>query len=266
MTAIGLYLIMGAFAGLAAGLLGVGGGLIIVPLLAMVFQQQGFAAPLIVHLAVGTSLLTMVLTSLSSVYAHHRRGAVLWPVFMRLVPGIITGAGLGAAVAGLMTTSTLRIVFGVFEFAVAVQMTLDIKPAAHRRLPTAPGMFASGGVIGGLSALLGVGGGTMTVPFLIWCNVAVRNAIATSAACGLPIALVGGLGFVISGWNESTLPRYSTGFVYWPALAGIAVASVLFAPIGAKFAHKLPAKLLKRLFSLLLYVLAIRMFWDWRTG
>jgi len=256
-----IYLMLGVFAGLVAGLLGVGGGLIVVPALAMLFQQQGIATSVVVHLAVGTSLLTMVLTSLSSVYAHHRRAAVLWPVLLRLLPGFVVGAGVGAAAADFMPTSVLRILFGLFELVVALQMGLDIKPAAYRKLPAATGMFAAGGGIGAMSAILGIGGGTMTVPFLVACNIGVRNAIATSAACGLPIALAGGLGFVVIGWNEEILPQFSTGFVYWPAVAGIAVASVLFAPIGAKLAHQLPTKVLRRLFSLLLTLLAIKMLW-----
>lgn len=253
------YMLLGAIAGFVAGLLGVGGGLVIVPLLAMMFTAQGFADSVIMHLAVGTSLATIVFTSISSVWAHHRHGAVRWREFMRLAPGIVTGAWMGAALANVLPTSMLRTVFGLFELYVAIQMTLNFKPKPHRRLPGYPGMFGMGNVIGGISAVVGVGGGTLTVPFLVWCNVSIREAVATSAACGLPIALSGSLGFIISGWNEHELPFYSIGFLHLPALIGIVAASVLVAPLGAKLAHWLPAHRLKQTFAVVLYILAAYM-------
>ncbi len=254
-----LYPLLGAFAGLLAGLLGVGGGLIIVPVLVFVFGMQGIADHLLVHLAVGTSLATIVLTSLSSVRAHHLHGAVLWPVFRQLTPGIVTGAWLGAAVADLLPTVALRTFFGMFELYVAVQMTLNIKPKASQQLPGKMTMFGVGNIIGAVSAVVGIGGGTLTVPFLVWSNVSMRKAVATSAACGLPIAVAGSIGFIIAGMNETALPAYSSGYVYWPAFAGIAAASILFAPLGAKLAHRLPAASLKRVFAILLYILAFKM-------
>ncbi|UCE90313.1 MAG: sulfite exporter TauE/SafE family protein [Pseudomonadota bacterium] len=257
--AVLVYLLLGAFAGTAAGLLGVGGGLIIVPVLALVFSDYGFAPELIMHLAVGTSLATIVLTSISSVRAHHQRGAVMWPEFARLTPGIVLGAWLGAAVAHLMPTTAMRIFFGCFELAVAAQLAFGLKPNAHRQLPGNVAMFGAGGVIGTVSAIVGIGGGTLTVPFLVWCNVAMRNAVATSSACGLPIAVAGAIGFVVAGWNQAALPDWSTGYVYWPAFAGIVAASVVFAPLGAWLAHQLPAQTLKRVFALFLAVLGIRM-------
>ena len=254
-----IYLATGAFAGLLAGLLGVGGGLIIVPVLALSFAAQGMADEVLMHLAVGTSLATIIFTSLSSVYAHHRRGAVDWQAFRAMTPGIVLGALLGAVIARWLPTLSLRYLFGVFELFVAVQMLLSMKPAPHRGLPGNWGMSGAGTVIGTLSALVGVGGGTLTVPFLLWCNVTVQRAIATSAACGLPIAVAGTSGFVITGWGNAQLPLWSSGYLYWPALLGVISASVLFAPLGAKLAHRLPSVVLKRLFSLLLLGLALRM-------
>lgn len=254
-----IYLATGAFAGVLAGLLGVGGGLIIVPILALGFASQGVAAEVQMHLAVGTSLATIIFTSLSSVYAHHRRGAVEWGAFSRLAPGIVVGALAGALVTRWLPTLSLRYLFGVFELLVALQMALNLKPAAHRSLPGAWGMSGAGGVIGGLSAMVGVGGGTLTVPFLLWCNVPIQRAIATSAACGLPIAAAGASGFVISGWGVEQLPAWSSGYLYWPALIGVATASVVCAPLGASLAHSLPTAILKRMFSLLLLGLALRM-------
>jgi len=250
---------LGAFAGLVAGLLGVGGGLIIVPVLVFIFTGQGIANHLIVHLAVGTSLATIVFTSISSVRAHHQHGAVIWPVFWQLTPGIVIGAWLGALFADVLASDQLRRFFGVFELLVAIQMTFNVKPRPHRQLPRRTGMLAAGGVIGSISAIVGIGGGTMTVPFLVWCNVAMRKAVATSSACGLPIAIAGATGFIVTGWNAVDLPVYSSGYVYWPAFIGIVIASVLSAPLGARLAHRLPAAQLKRIFAVLLYILGLRM-------
>ena len=259
MDAVIIYLLLGAFAGLVAGLLGVGGGLIIVPVLVFIFTDQGLAEHLIVHLAVGTSLATIVFTSISSVRAHHQHGAVLWPVFWQLTPGIVVGAWLGAAFADVLASDQLRRFFGVFELLVAIQMTFNVKPRPHRQLPGRPGMLGAGGVIGAISAIVGIGGGTMTGPFLVWCNVVMRKAVATSSACGLPIAIAGATGFIVTGWNAIDLPAYSSGYVYWPAFLGIVIASILTAPIGARLAHRLPAAQLKRIFAILLYILGLRM-------
>lgn len=257
-----LYLLLGMVAGVAAGLLGIGGGLIIVPVLVFIFQQQQFSAGVIVHLAVGTSLATIVLTSISSVRAHHMHGAVLWPVFNRMVPGIIVGALLGSMIADWMPSQILKWVFAIFELTVATQMMLAYRPNPQRVLPKWPGLSVVSTAIGAISAIVGIGGGTMTVPFLVWCNVAMRQAVATAAACGLPIALAGAVGFVINGWGSVSLPAYSSGYVYWPAFIGIVITSVLFAPLGARLAHRLPAAQLKRIFALLLYALGIRMLLD----
>lgn len=259
MEVVIIYLLLGAFAGLVAGLLGVGGGLIIVPVLVFIFTGQGVAEHLIVHLAVGTSLATIVFTSISSVRAHHQHGAVLWPVFWQLTPGIVIGAWLGALFADVLASDQLRRFFGVFELLVAIQMTFNVKPRPHRQLPGRAGMVGAGSVIGAISAIVGIGGGTMTVPFLVWCNVAMRKAVATSSACGLPIAVAGATGFIVTGWNAVELPAYSSGYVYWPAFAGIVIASILSAPLGARLAHRLPAAQLKRIFAVLLYILGLRM-------
>ncbi|MDD3448204.1 MAG: sulfite exporter TauE/SafE family protein [Gammaproteobacteria bacterium] len=254
-----IYLVVGAFAGVLAGLFGVGGGLIIVPALAFTFQAQAVDPAVLMHVAIGTSLATIVVTSLSSVRAHHRRGAVLWEVFRRLTPGIVVGALLGAAVADLLPGDWLRRIFALFVLTIAAQMGFGLKPAPHRGLPGAPGMFGAGGVIGSISAIVGIGGGSLTVPFLTWCNVEMRNAVATSAACGLPIAVAGAAGFIFQGWGEAALPAWSSGYVYWPAFAGIAVASTAFAPLGAKLAHSLPGAKLKRIFAIFLAVIGLRL-------
>ena len=251
-----LYLGLGAIAGLVAGLLGVGGGLIIVPVLAAIFTRQGIADPVVMHLAIGTSLASIIFTSLSSVWAHHRRQAVRWQDVGRLAPGIVIGAWLGAAIADILPSAGLRTFFGLFELYVAIQMTFKFKPSPHRDLPGRAGMFGVGSLIGAISSVVGIGGGSFTVPFLSWCNVSMREAVGTSSACGIPIAVAGAVGFVIAGWGEADLPTNSLGYVYLHALLGIAGASILFAPLGAHLAHGLPADRLKQVFALLLYVLA----------
>lgn len=254
-----LYLALGAFAGVMAGLLGVGGGLIIVPVLAWIFRGQQMIGTVIMHVAIGTSLATIVITSISSVRAHHGRGAVLWPVFWRLTPGIVLGAWLGAVVADALPSVVLGKVFAVFVLAMAAQMGFGAKPAPHRELPGRLGMLAAGGVIGAVSAIVGIGGGSLTVPFLTWCNTSIRQAVATSAACGLPIALAGALGFVVTGWSNPDLPAWSLGYVYGPALVGIAITSMLSAPLGARLAHTLPTETLKKIFAVFLALVGIEM-------
>ncbi len=254
-----IYLALGAFAGLAAGLFGIGGGVVIVPVLTMLFDAQGIADHVVVHLAVGTSLGSIVVTSISAMRAHHQRGAVRWPIFRRLVAGVTVGALLGAVVADMLPTSVLRTVFGVFEIVVAIQIGFNFMAAAHRKLPSVPGMTFAGVVIGALSSVVGIGGGTMTVPFLVWCNVSMRQAVATASACGLPISIAGAFGFVVGGWGVSGLPAWSTSYLYWPALLGIAATSLAFAPLGATWAHVLPVIVLRRIFCAILAVLGTRM-------
>jgi len=254
-----LYLAAGAFAGTLAGLFGVGGGLVIVPVLVFIFKGQGIGEAVIVHLAIGTSLATIVFTAISSVRAHHQRGAVRWDVTRRLTPGIVAGALVGAVIADAMPAPVLRLFFAVFELTVAGLLWWNHQPAAHRGLPGIVGMGVAGSVIGAVSSIVGIGGGTLTVPFLSWCNVHLRQAVATSSACGLPIALAGALGFLIMGWNEAQLPALATGYIYWPAFAGIGIASVLFAPLGAKLAHALPVTTLRKFFALFLAALGVRM-------
>lgn len=248
-----LYLVLGAAAGVLAGLFGVGGGLIIVPVLVFSFSSQGMAPEILTHLAVGTSLATIVFTSINSLLAHHRMGAVRWPLFRWLTGGILLGAALGAMTAALIQGPLLQKIIGTFAIVIAVQMVLDLKPKASGGVPGKPTLTLAGGVIGWASAIFGIGGGSLTVPFLVWRSVPMQQAVATSAACGLPIAIAGALSFVYTGWNEADLPQWSLGFVYLPALLGIAVTSMFFARVGARLAHRLSPRLLKRLFALLLF-------------
>lgn len=254
-------LCLGAGGGFAAGLLGIGGGMVLVPFVTMIFTAKQFPPQHIVHMAIATSLATILFTSLSSVRAHHKRGAVLWNVVRLFVPGILLGSWIGPGVAAELNTSALALAFGIFVAASATQMLIDKKPAATRVLPKAPGMFAAGGVIGAVSGLVGAGGGFLSVPFMAWCNVRIHNAVATSAALGFPIALSGTLSNIYFGLQASDLPAGSIGYIYLPALFVIVFASVLTAPLGAQTAHGLPVKTLKKIFAIVLYALSGYMFY-----
>jgi uncharacterized membrane protein YfcA len=256
-----ILLFMGVCGGFAAGLLGVGGGMVLVPFVTMIFTARGFAPELVVHMAIATSLATIMFTSLSSVRAHHLHGAVRWPIVVQLAPGIVIGSWLGPWLAKQLNSSMLALVFGLFVAFSATQMILNRKPSAARELPGAQGMFAAGAAIGLVSGLVGAGGGFLSVPFMSWCNVKMHNAVATSAALGFPIALSGTLSNMYFGWNEPGLPAWSLGYIYLPALLVIAAASVTMAPVGARAAHRMPVQKLKRIFAMILYALSAYMLW-----
>ena len=257
------YIALGLFTGFSAGLLGIGGGLVMVPTLAMMFAAQaGFPANEVLHLALGTSRATILFTSLSSLRAHHQHGAVLWKVVLQITPGILLGTLLGTLLAARVPARPLAVFFTGFVCVVALQMILNLKPKPSRELPGAGEIFAVGTGIGAVSALVAVGGGAFTVPFLTWCNVHVKKAIGTSAAVGFPIAVGGTLGYLFNGWNHEALPAWSLGFVYLPALVWMVPVSMLVAPLGAKLTHRLPIVILKRLFACLLILLACKMLWN----
>jgi len=252
-----LYLLLGSFVGLLAGLLGVGGGLIIVPALAAIFIAQGMNNEVIMHLALGTSLASILATSTASVISHHKKQAVIWPYVYRLSIGIMIGAWCGGAVAGLLSTSILKPVFALFELLVAAYMLWGHKPQARLQTPSSLNFNISGGVIGFISSIVGIGGGTMSVPWLMWHGRSIHKAIATSAAVGFPIALSGSVSYLYTGWQHAALPENALGFIYLPALIGIIVSSIIFAPIGATLAHRLDVIKLKKIFAFLLITLAI---------
>jgi uncharacterized membrane protein YfcA len=252
-------LVLGLFTGLLAGLLGIGGGMLMVPFMTLLLTHKGMPSQYVVKIAIATSLATICFTSVASVRSHHKRGAVRWDIVKLLAPGIIVGSLLGAQVAKALPAAVLYLLFAGFVGFSGTQMLLDRKPKPTRQLPAGPGMLASGAGIGVLSALVGAGGGFISVPFMTWCNVSIHNAVATSAALGFPIALAGTVGYIVAGWSLSDMPSGTLGFIYLPALVTIALASVITAPLGARLAHRLNVKQLKRVFALLLYVLAAYM-------
>ncbi len=252
--------LLGLATGFLAGLLGIGGGMIMVPFISAFLSARGVAPGLAVKMAIATSMATIIFTSVSSVRAHHKKKAVRWDIVKRLAPGIVLGAMLASVgVFALLKGALLYFVFGGFVAFSAIQMFLDKKPAPTRQLPGTAGLLGAGGAIGFLSGLVGAGGGFISVPFMTWCNIAIHNAVATSAALGFPIALVNVVGYIISGQGLTDLPPYSFGYLWLPALVVIASCSVLMAPVGAKAAHALPVKKLKRAFAVVLFVLALYM-------
>ena len=258
---------LGICTGFLAGLLGIGGGMIMVPFLTILLSNKGVSADLAVKMAISTSMATIIFTSISSVRAHHKRGAVRWDLVKGLAPGIVLGSAIASVgVFAMLKGASLAIFFGLFVGFSATQMFLDKKPAPSRQMPGFSGQLAAGGVIGFLSGLVGAGGGFISVPFMAWCNIAIHNAVATSAALGFPIAVANVAGYVVSGLNVENLPTGSFGYIWVPALMVIAACSFFMAPLGAKAAHSLPVKKLKRIFASILYLLAAYMFYKGLTS
>ncbi len=262
-----IFVFLGLCTGFAAGLLGIGGGMIMVPLLTFIFSLRGFPVGTVVHMAIATSLAVIFFTSISSVIAHCKRDAILWRVAFLLVPGVVVGSAVGPTIAAALDTRYLAALFGIFVFLSAWRMLGRKQVAtARQRLPGAGGMSLAGLVIGTLSGLVGAGGGFITVPFLGWRGVPIHNAVATSAVLGFPIALIGTLSYIYQGWSLRDLPEGSVGYIYVPALLCIALASVLSAPLGARTAHGMNVKQLRTTFACILMLLSMYMFWKALVG
>jgi uncharacterized membrane protein YfcA len=257
-----IYLLMGLFVGFFAGLLGIGGGLILVTLMVYLFTLQGFPADRLLHLALGTSITSIVFTSISSLRAHHQHGAVRWDILRLATPGLVIGTLLGTVVADQLKSKYLAIFFVIFVYYSAVRMFANAKPKPTRQLPGKGGMTAVALIVGIVSSLVGVGGGVMTIPLMSLCNVPMHQAIGTSAALGLPIALAGTVGFIVMGMGKDHLPALSLGYVYLPALAGIVIGTFVTVPWGARMAHIMPVTRLKQIFAVILFILATRMLWS----
>ena len=253
------YLAIGLAVGFLAGLLGIGGGMVMVPMLVFVFTVKGFPVEHMMHLALATALATIAFTSLSSVRAHHRHGGVDWAVARAMAPGIVAGSLAAALAAGFIPTRPLAIFFTGFMFYAAAQMFVEIKPRAGRQLPGRAGLFAAGAGIGAISSVLAAGGAFLSIPFLAWCNLPLKRAIGTAAANGFPVAVAGTIGYVVQGLRAPDLPQWSLGYVYLPALLLIVAASMPMAPLGARLAHRMPVKRLRVVFALMLFALGLRM-------
>ena len=254
-----VYPVMGLFAGFFAGLLGIGGGMILVSLMVMAFNAQGFPADRVMHLALGTSLATIIFTAIKSVQSHHRHGAVRWDIVRHSAIGLVLGTLAGSALAEALKSRMLAILFTVFVVYSAVNMMIDRKPKPTRQLPGPLGIQAGASVVGLASALVGAGGGFVSVPLMTMCNVPMRQCVATSAAFGLPIAISGTIGYLVGGWDKDHLPPLSVGYLYMPALIGIVAGTFITVPIGAKVAHTLPVPVLKKVFAVILSIMAIKM-------
>ncbi|MFM2397197.1 MAG: hypothetical protein RLZZ144_447 [Pseudomonadota bacterium] len=253
------YFALGAVVGWLGGLFGIGGGLILVPVLLFAFDAQHFSADVLLHLALGTAMATILFTSLASMRKHHHHGAVNWTVVRGITPGILLGTALGALLTTHIPTNALAIFFALFVYFSATQILLDITPHASRQLPNATGLTLFGTMTGCLSSLVSIGGGSFVVPFLLWCNVSLRHAIGTSAAVGFPIAFGGSIGYIVTGWHNENLPAAHLGYIYLPALLWIALASVLTAPMGARAAHRMKVAKLRKYFAVLLMMIATKM-------
>lgn len=253
-----MLLLSGAVAGTLAGLLGIGGGVIIVPIVTLLFEGHGVPHGLAIKMALGTSLATIVVTAISSIYTHHRKGAVDWGLFRIMGPAVFAGSLIGAWLADVIPGEALYLAFIAFLFGVSLQMALS-RVSAHRTLPGRAALAATSTLVGTVSALMGIGGGAMHVPFLSYCGVPVKRAIATAAAVGLPLAASATLGYIVGGLDEGGIPPGSVGYVNLPVFGGVVAASLVFAPLGATLAHRLPDLLLRRLFAVFLFGLASRM-------
>lgn len=267
MTMVLWFLLAGAFAGVCAGLFGIGGGMIIVPALIWIFTAFGYSPDVVAHLAVGTSLATIVVTSISSLTAHNKRGGVRWEVWKRMAAGLVVGSLLGAAVADQINGHTLQALIGVAALLVAFKMLfLSNKEQLGKPLPSTPVQVGAGSGIGLASAIFGIGGGSLTVPFLTWAGLPMRQAVGTSAACGLPIALAGAAGFAWFGQDVVNLPEGAIGFVHVIGFLAISFASFITAKLGAKLAHQLPAATLKKAFGVLLVFAGGQLLWSGLQG
>lgn len=254
------YLLLGLFVGYFSGLLGIGGGLFMVPLLTFLFEAQHIPSHNILHLALGTSMATILFTSIFSAYQHHQHQAVKWKVVGIITPGLLMGTALGALIVGYVSIFYIAIFFILFVYFAAIQMLVGFKPAATRNYPTSWEVTVAGMVIGAVSSIVSIGGGVLSVPYMVWHKIPLRNAIATSAALGFPIALGGSIGYIVTGFfNGVGLPAQSLGYIYLPALLWLVIGTLMTVQWGAKSTHRLPIDTLRKIFSLVLFALATRM-------
>ncbi|MGL5757348.1 sulfite exporter TauE/SafE family protein [Plesiomonas sp.] len=254
-------LFLGAVVGILAGLLGIGGGLIIVPALVFLLPKAGVLPQHLMPIALGTSLASIVLTGVSSSWRHHQLGNVDWKIVKTMIPGGIIGAVIGAHAITLIPSAMVGKVFGVLVLILALQMAWSVKAISAHPLPSGGKLFTAGSLIGIFSSLAGIGGGSLTVPYLNWHSVPMRTAIGVSAVCGMMLGIGGSLTLILSGLNQSDLPAYSLGYVYLPALCCITLTSIQTSKVGANLVSRLPVPTLKKGFAILLIFVALNMLW-----
>lgn len=255
-----LYLLLlGTFVGFMAGTLGIGGGAILVPILTSIFLSQGTSPDVVLHLVFGTSMATIIFTSISSMRAHNSKKSVIWDIVKLVSPGILIGTFLATFLVSKLNTGYLVLFFSVFMAYVAIQMFTNIIPKTKRELDGKVGLFFVGSSIGSLSALVCIGGGMLSVPYLLWNNIDIKKAIGTSAAMGFPISIGATAGYLVNGWHNTSFDDLILGYIHLPAVAIISIASFLMAPFGAKLAHKLPVQTLRKIFGILVSILCIKM-------
>jgi uncharacterized membrane protein YfcA len=258
MTELLAYLAIGAATGFFAGLLGIGGGTIIVSALALMFTAQGFPQAVVMHMAIGSSLAAIMAGAWASFRTHHKHGAVDWPTVRAMAPGMLAGVVLGSAIARVMSTAALKASFLTIMALIILQTVFNLRPRAARGLPGTLGMTVMGGIAGIFAALFGGGAAAVGVPFLTWCSVSIHRAIGTVSALGFPLAMFGAASYAVAGFQLPSLPPWSVGFVYLPAVVGISLTSVLVAPYGARLAHKLKGPTLRRIFAVFLLAIGAK--------
>ena len=252
-------LLLGAFVGFSAGLLGIGGGLLIVPALLYLLPQVGVTAEQLPHIAIATSLAAIILTSFSSARAHQHRKNINWSLCFRILPGILVGASTSGFIAELIPAIHLQKAFAVFVILMAIQMAFPVKLDSARSLPSLPKLVIFSILVALIASLMGIGGGVLLVPFLTFYGLQMHNAVGISSVMGLFIALFGSLGYIIAGWGVQGLPSWTLGYVYLPALSGIVITSILMAPVGVKAATIWPTSVLKKIFSVLLFGIGLKL-------
>lgn len=255
-------LALGCFVGFIAGMFGLGGGGMLVPILTSIFISIQMPPSTVVHIALGTSMCTIILTTFSSFRSQHKKGAVRWDLFRFMAPGVLIGTFLGTFIASMLNSLLLAIIFAIFMFLLSLQMFFSKPTNPKGKLFSSKIHFFVGSMIGGISSLMSIGGGGLTVPYLSWQNIDIKQAIGTSSSIGFPLAISGTLGYIINGWNETSLENFYLGYVYLPAVFCVAITSYFFAPLGVKMVHKIPSQNVKKLFAILPFFLSIKMIYD----
>lgn len=261
MLIVVVYILLGMIAGTLSGLFGIGGGLIVVPVLSYLYKIQGFNPAINMHMAVGTSLAIIIITSIRSLFSHMKHKIEFWSLYRQLFIGVILGTIGGVVLAHYLHSNVIKIIFGVFVLLMSIRMIFFKKTNPKRHLPNKPIMNGAGFIIGAKSGLLGLGGGALTIPFLTYCNVGMRRAVIVSVATSLTVGFVGSLTGILVSFDLPNLPKYSTGYIYWPACLCVAIGSVLFAPVGTMLSHRLPVAILKRFFGIFLVFVGVHMLW-----